>query len=358
MEHSDAKSLERQYFFHTHCRLPCCFVSQRCFLWCPPHCEGSNRLEKLPESIGELSLLQERSIVAQQYFENSFSWIFGFQLVASVDCRDRSSTSPTMNWADYLRVFASWISQSRWHGGMNHMNGKPNTETDTRFFLQDFVEGFEKSLHEYFHEPATKHICQPQLRNTSNESEWICTFLSVYMSTRIQRWASELFTAAAQTSFVAVPSPAQGWRSGGCARNFPNPQPSPRWHTPSTSLLLAHAPAKLQDVCTHPLHLGPSPAHVPCANFLFLKRTPTDNLFCEVPIAHLPFSVFLLLLEHQLFLIATVSFQIFSNGPMAHPANSQVVPTANGSIGQQPLDGVAGGIGTSPGAWQSVDMAF
>lgn len=41
---------------------------------------------------------------------------------------------------------------------------------------------------------------------------------------------------------------------------------------------------------------------------------------------------------------------------MAHPANSQVVPTANGSIGQQPLDGVARGIGTSPGG-QSVELS-
>lgn len=160
MEHSDAKSLERQYFFHAHPRLPCCFVSQRCFLWCPPHCEGSNRLEKLPESIGELSLLQERSIVAQQYFENSFSWIFGFQLVASVDCRDRSSTSPTMNWADYLRVFASWISQSRWHGGMNHMNGmnefhgtdqwKTKKETHTTFFSSGLCRRFWETIARIF----------------------------------------------------------------------------------------------------------------------------------------------------------------------------------------------------------------
>lgn len=138
VEHSDAKSLERQYFFHTHCRLPCCFVSQRCFLWCPPHCEGSNRLEKLPESIGELSLLQERSIVAQQYFENSFSWIFGFQLVASVDCRDRSSTSPTMNWADYLRVFASWISQSRWHDWNEWISWNQSVESKTKKPTPDF----------------------------------------------------------------------------------------------------------------------------------------------------------------------------------------------------------------------------
>ena len=40
---------------------------------------------------------------------------------------------------------------------------------------------------------------------------------------------------------------------------------------------------------------------------------------------------------------------------MAHAANAQVMPTADGSIGQQPLDGVARGIGTAPGA---VDMTF
>ena len=43
---------------------------------------------------------------------------------------------------------------------------------------------------------------------------------------------------------------------------------------------------------------------------------------------------------------------------MAHAANAQVMPTADGSIGQQPLDGVARGIGTAPGAGRSVDMTF
>ena len=200
-----------------------------------------------------------------------------------------------MNWADYLRVFASWISQSRsmmvewikwmeWMNSMEPISGKQKKETDTTLFSSGLCRRFWETIARTFSWTCCETHYQPQLRNTSFAHFFLC----VYMSTRIQRWASELFTAAAQTSFVAVPSPAQGWHAQADVHTT-SPIPSPRLRTPSISLLLAHAPAKLTDVCTHLLCYWPKPglrltnarAHVLCANFLFLKRTPQATFFVK-----------------------------------------------------------------------------